>query len=245
MEKTERELDICRDDVLGDYIKSEFNCELDSYRSPWSNKYFPICENPHYPPSELRQLEIHFNKIFKEYSILYYGEKSVSSVFVWEQGENIDMGFSCALLVKNKPEAGKSSWDTSSLVTVRFIKEKEKDEDRLKAVYSVLSTAIYKIQISPIELSGILTRQSEDSHYIKTHFDYEAHIEKIGKLVEFTENNLRNSVDEVYMKKSHEVIFNLRQIIFIIIDHFQNQNRTRTSDFLLFKSYIEPWSLSC
>ena len=206
-QKIEKVLTICRDDALGDFIQSEFNSEGETYRSPWSNKYFPMTETPRYPPSELRQLEVYFNKIFKEYARLYYGEKAVSSIFVWEQGESIDNGFSCALMVKNCPgsESAYSEWDTTSLVTVKFLKEKEREQERLKAIYNITCTMMYKIKICEVEISGALTIQNEDSQYIKTHLDYESHIEKIGKLLEFTETNMRNTIDEIYIKKSNEV----------------------------------------
>jgi hypothetical protein len=35
--------------------------------------------------------------------------------------------------------------------------------------------------------------------------DNDTHLEKIGKLVEVMENNLRNSIEEIYIKKSSEV----------------------------------------
>ncbi len=94
-------MSISKDDSSGYFIKSEFNYESFSYRSPWSNIYFPVVEFPKFPPNELRELEIILNKLFKVYTKLYYGNEAVSSVYIWEQGESIESGFSCALLVKN------------------------------------------------------------------------------------------------------------------------------------------------
>jgi capping protein beta len=101
IQKVDKPISICNDDSIGLFIKSDFNRESDSYRSPWSNKYFPEVEVPKFPPNELRELEIILNKLFKIYTRFYYGETAVSSVFVWEQGDSIENGFACALLVKN------------------------------------------------------------------------------------------------------------------------------------------------
>jgi capping protein (actin filament) muscle Z-line, beta len=209
LQKSEHPLPICKEDSLGEFIKSEFNNEGDSYRSPWSNRYFPDVELPKYPPSELRELEIIFNRLFKEYTRLYYGDKAVSSVYIWEQGESIESGFSCALLVKNFALNYEGEWDTINVVNVKFYKEKEKNVERIKVFYKLNSTVIFKINIKSmgVNLSGSLSKQIEENHYIKSYLENDFHIEKIGKLVETCENNLKNQIDEIYMKKTTEVKF--------------------------------------
>ena len=39
------------------FIKSEYNRDGDSYRSPWSNEYFPETESDFYPTKKLRRME--------------------------------------------------------------------------------------------------------------------------------------------------------------------------------------------
>ena len=217
IQKSEKPFPTCRDDSLGEFIKSEYNNEGDSFRSPWSNKYFPDIELPKFPPSELRELEIIFNRIFKEYARLYYGEMAVSSVYVWEQGESIENGFSVALLVKNQATNFQGEWDAINVVNVKFYKEKEKNVERIKTFYKLNSTVIFKLAVEKLgaELSGTLSKQIEESHYIKSYLEHDFHVEKIGKMVETCENNLKNQIDEIYMKKTIEVnLFNL-----IILDY--------------------------
>ena len=95
-------ISINNSDSLGKFINSEFNHDGESYRSPWSNQYFPINESKKRLVNELRELEIKLNKIIKMYAKLYYGEDSVSSVYIWEQGELISSGFNVAILITNK-----------------------------------------------------------------------------------------------------------------------------------------------
>ena len=88
-------------DSIGSFITSEFNHDGDSYRSPWSNEYFPTTEGHKLLPNELRELEVRLNKLVKLYTKLYYGEQAISSTYIWEQGDAISSGFNCAVLIKN------------------------------------------------------------------------------------------------------------------------------------------------
>lgn len=215
--KVDKPLFICKEDSLGDFIKSEFNQEASGYRSPWSNKYFPQVNLPKYPPNELRELEIILNRLFKEYTRLYYGENAVSSVYVWEQGESIENGFSCALLVKNFTDSkskinNEGEWDSINLIQVKFFKEKEKNIERIKATYRLNSSVLFKMKINTSEVSGNLSKLSEESHYMKSYLDNEAHLERIGKLVETIENNIRNQIEEIYFKKTSEIVDKIRTV---------------------------------
>ena len=67
-------ISINNSDSLGKFINSEFNHDDESYRSPWSNQYFPIKESKKRLVNEFRELELKLNKIIKMYSKLNYGE---------------------------------------------------------------------------------------------------------------------------------------------------------------------------
>jgi hypothetical protein len=43
------------------------------------------------------------------------------------------------------------------------------------------------------------------SEFIKKHYDHESHLNNVGTLIEDMENNLRNVIEEIYLKKSKEV----------------------------------------
>jgi len=86
---------------MGNFIKCSYNKLGDSYRSPWTNKFFPELKEPIYPPEIFREFEKSFNEIYSLYAKLYYGNNAVSSVFIWEQGESLDNGFNVAMLIDN------------------------------------------------------------------------------------------------------------------------------------------------
>jgi capping protein beta len=80
------------------FLKTEFNRDGDSYRSPHSNIYHPPTQGGYTPQGTFRQLEELGNILFSEYIKLYYGGNAVGSFYVIE-GENANK-FSCGYFVK-------------------------------------------------------------------------------------------------------------------------------------------------
>ena len=69
-----------------DFLLCDYNRDGDSYRSPWSNVYFPkidVSEPSFYPSEPLRKLELNMNEAFDQYRELYY-EGGISSVYLWD-----------------------------------------------------------------------------------------------------------------------------------------------------------------
>jgi capping protein beta len=93
------------------YIACEYNREKESYRSPWTNEYYPPLpldndsneeegiggEGGMKPSLLLRNLEIQANQVFERYTYLYYGKNDdlddegneiVSSVYFWDDNNS-------------------------------------------------------------------------------------------------------------------------------------------------------------
>ncbi|GMF61924.1 unnamed protein product [[Candida] boidinii] len=104
----DKPLGVKRCEVSGkNYLTCDYNRDGDSYRSPWSDRYFPQeeADAPH-PGKILRQMEIFANESFDIYRGLYY-EGGISSVYLWdnnEDGADIDesgkVGFAGVALLK-------------------------------------------------------------------------------------------------------------------------------------------------
>jgi capping protein (actin filament) muscle Z-line, beta len=91
-------LKIANDPSAGkDFIKCDYNRDGDSYRSPWTNQYYPPIDGDDaiVPPDNLRQLEEQANFLFRAYCDQYY-EGGLSSVYFWE----VDGGFAACVLFK-------------------------------------------------------------------------------------------------------------------------------------------------
>jgi capping protein beta len=80
-----------------DFLKCEYNRDGDSYRSPWSNKYYPdASEEAVYPSADLLQLEQKFNDVFARYASLYF-DQATTSVYLFDTDYE---GFGGCFLVK-------------------------------------------------------------------------------------------------------------------------------------------------
>ncbi len=66
-----------------------------SFRSPWSNTYFPPLEDGFLPSEKLRSLEVDANELFDAYRELYF-EGGTSSAYLWD----LEGGFAGCFLVK-------------------------------------------------------------------------------------------------------------------------------------------------
>ena len=71
------------------FLLCDYNRDGDSYRSPWSNTYFPPLEDGILPSKALRKVEIEMNELVKFYTEMYY-EGGISSVYLWENDEEED-----------------------------------------------------------------------------------------------------------------------------------------------------------
>lgn len=94
-------LTINTSDSLGYFINCKFNQEENSFRSPWSNVYFPSASTHKVFIKEMRELEVKLNKLVKIYAKLYYGDKAITSAFAWDQDQSILTGFNIAVLIKH------------------------------------------------------------------------------------------------------------------------------------------------
>lgn len=88
-----------------DFLGCEYNKDGDSYRSPWSNKYYPAIDDPSYTPfypsGNLLEMEVAANDVFARYAKLYYDKDFITSVYFFESGEENGFG-SCWLIKKSK-----------------------------------------------------------------------------------------------------------------------------------------------
>ena len=69
------------------FLLCDYNRDGDSYRSPWSNTYFPPLDDGILPSKALRKIEMEMNELVKFYTDMYY-EGGISSVYLWENDED-------------------------------------------------------------------------------------------------------------------------------------------------------------
>uniref|UniRef100_A0A6V7QVY6 F-actin-capping protein subunit beta n=1 Tax=Ananas comosus var. bracteatus TaxID=296719 RepID=A0A6V7QVY6_ANACO len=124
LSQVDQPLQVCMDEEsMKEFILCEYNRDADSYRSPWTNKYYPPLEDGPLPSVELRKLEVEANEVFAVYLDQYY-EGGVSSVYLWEDD---NQGFvACFLIKKDGSKTGhgrrgylqEGSWDAIHVIEI-------------------------------------------------------------------------------------------------------------------------------
>ncbi|KAJ2538262.1 F-actin-capping protein subunit beta [Coemansia sp. RSA 1933] len=188
-----------------EYLACDYNRDGDSYRSPWSNEYDPPLPDANFPSDRLRSLEIAANEAFATYKEMYF-EGGVSSVYLWD----MDDSFAGVVLIKKVNDGtvrSKGSWD--SIHVVEVVEKGRQARYKLTStvmLYTVASAAKGD-RLNEINLSGSLTRQDDRELPVE---DPNAHIVNIGRMVEDMEFKMRNSLQEVYFSKTHDIVNGLR-----------------------------------
>lgn len=200
------------------YILIDHNRDEDSFRSPWSNQYFPPLTSSHgfKPSMQLRVVEEAANEIFESYCRLYYGNNVMSSVYLWNKGGTTNEGFAGAFLIKKEItesdggiEEGNGYWNSIHIVDVGILSNG-------RAKYELSTTVILSLDIqnatndngsTKTNINGSLTKQIEQIHSFSSE---ENHIGNIGKMIENVEIDLRRDMDSLYIQKTKEVIHAIR-----------------------------------
>ncbi len=198
------------------YLCCDYNRDGDSYRSPWSNQYYPTIDDedqaPH-PTAYLRTMEEFANDSFDIYRDLYY-EGGESSVYFWDtEDEDVnqtgEIGFAGVVLLKKQidptNQGNGGCWDSIHVFEVI-------PENSGIATYKLTSTVILDLSTSQgmdMFLSGNLTRQNEKK---LKYTSASSHVANIGSVIEDTESKLRNMLQEVYFDKTKSIIGDLRSI---------------------------------
>ena len=199
-----------------EYLCCDYNRDGDSYRSPWSNKYYPpvTVEDddapPPYPSAILRDLEIKANESFDIYRDLYYEGSGVSSVYLWDTAEDegeptlLENGFAGVVLLSKETDDKLGKWDSIHVFEIIH-------ETSSTATYNITTSVILDLAstASSLSLSGSLTRQVESSQSLSVEGGVNletSHLINLGQLVEKAEYNIRNLLQEVYFDKLKDII---------------------------------------
>ena len=179
-----------------DFLLCDYNRDGDSYRSPWSSKYFPALEDGEgvQPPSGLRNMEVSANDAFSVYASMYY-EAAKTSAYFWEIN---DTAFAACVLIKQVSQNG-GVWDAVHVVEI--------SEQGASSHYKLTSTIMLSMSTEnkSATVGGSLTRQLERD------LPSASVIANMGSMIEEAENKMRAQLDVVYFGKTSEVVSLLRE----------------------------------
>lgn len=164
LQKIDQPADIIKEKT-GEFLGCEYNRDGDSFRSNIDNAYYPITEDSkdlRYPSNDLREMELTFNKLFREYTKLYFGGGAICSCYIWNLEESIEKGICIAVIIKNIVDSDKGvktgCWDSSHLIVVNFNNE----NNELQAKYKLTSTVFFSADLNrqnlDLEFSGSVTK---------------------------------------------------------------------------------------
>jgi capping protein beta len=189
----------------------EYNKDGDSYRSPWTNQYFPPIPaeedyQPIFPSAQLLGMEQKANEVFQRYAKLYYDNNFHTSVYFFDTDMN---GFGCCWLLKkqlkNSQGIDDGTWDAVHSATVTI-------DDKQKVRYRVISTVFLFLDMSnsaqgKVDMGGHINKVREETFQMDAKADPDQfHIRNIGKLVEQNEADIRGEMQGVYLNKSKQII---------------------------------------
>ena len=176
LQKIDQPSEISGEDKLGEFLKCEYNREGDSYRSNLSNKYYPAPEEGdeeelRFPSENIREMETAFNRLFKEYTRLYFGYGGLCSSYVWQLSDNIEEGICVAVVIKNLVDSQKGIkggfWDSSHLIVINFDKN---EDNELYAKYKLTTTVFFSASLSnkvgEVDFSGSITKLVKILYFI-------------------------------------------------------------------------------
>jgi len=210
LSKIDQPLKMLQDSETGKFfLLCDYNRDGDSWRSPWSNKYYPEQIEGNFPSERLRQLEIEANQAFDQYREMYF-EGGTSSVYLWDQ-DNPNQSFDGVILIKNfcdEAKKIKGCWDS-----IHVVQATENEASRM-VHYKLISTVMLWLETNKkrsgtMNLGGSLTRQIELDAQVT---ENSSHIVNIGRLVEDMENKIRNTLNEIYFGKTNMILNGLRSL---------------------------------
>lgn len=155
-----------------------------------------------YPSGNLKELEQTANVMVKEYAGLYFTNPLANAYFF----ETSETGFGACYLIKNELQHEKGvkqgEWHSIHSFTV--------DENVTgKHTYTLVSTVFLRLELEgstfgSLNICGTSTKKTEKTQAKTDNND--AHLIRLGKMLEESEQYLRDELDAVYVSKSKQII---------------------------------------
>ena len=185
------------------FIKCDYNRDADSYRSPFSNQYFPPLDDGTQIPSKLRALEELGNKAFGSYLNLYFNKSGTLSVYCWEIDDN---SFGLGVFIrKDEDDQEKKFTGSISCSDVFTITDQSDGTFEYQLVSSVLLELKVDLegQSDPIVLSGGVADTQTKVCPAK---DNVQHLVNVGEMIENNASNFMEHVKQIYVGKMNEIL---------------------------------------
>jgi len=193
-----------------DFILCDYNRDGDSYRSPWSNTYFPPQDDGFQPSALLRKMEVEANDLFDTYRKLYF-EGGISSVYFFNTDEKENKAFGACFLIHKDADVQKGFesgwWDSIHVFEVAESATRKAHFEYKLTTTVIVSMGVKSGSLGEVDLSGSMTQQETRILPVS---DEKPHISNLGHMLEEMELKIRNSIEGIYIQKTREVINGMR-----------------------------------
>jgi len=187
------------------FIQCDYNRDGDSYRSPFSNKYYPPIDDGQMISSKLRNIETIANKGFGAYVKLYFGE-AIFSVYCFEIDEH---SFGLGVFIRKETSGDTNSGDhrykgninCSDVFTITNTGSGQHE-------YSLVSSALLHLelendQLEPIVLSGGCSSQVTKTMAARNDIE---HVINAGTMIEENGTDFMRKIQTHYVGKMTEIL---------------------------------------
>jgi len=197
------------------FITCDYNRDGDSFRSPWSNTYFPEADGDALFPSKyLRDLEQDANNLFDVYRKLYFEGGSFSSVYFFniEGSSDETKGFGSCWLIHKDVDAKAGSlkngwWDSTHVFQVNQVKN---DTFEYKLTSTVMISMVMEDdKMGSCDLSGSMNKQKSETKTISKTKGTN-HLIHMGTMIENMDHRIRAEIMEIYFSKTRQIIDGMR-----------------------------------
>ncbi|OHT09600.1 F-actin-capping protein subunit beta [Tritrichomonas foetus] len=186
------------------YIKCDYNRDGDSYRSPYSNKYYPPLDDGLEIPDELRKIEQLAQTGFRTYLRQYFGS-GVLSVYCWPVDDRI---FGVGVFVKKELEdrLRDSTPVRGSINCTDVIEVSSIGKNRFK--YTLVSSILLELEVDtnmgePLKLSGGCSDRREQTGNAASPKE---HLVTVGTMIEDCTSSFMEKVRQIYVGKMKEIL---------------------------------------
>ncbi|EAY22231.1 F-actin capping protein, beta subunit, putative [Trichomonas vaginalis G3] len=188
-------------DTHQDFIKCDYNRDGDSYRSPFTNKYYPPISDGQTPSPKLRKLEELANKAFSSYLNLFFRYGTLS-VYTWDlDGTAFGLGVFVRKDADPKQEGFEGNISCSDVFTITESSSGQYD-------YEMVSSILLEIKVQgdkgvPVILSGGCADSKVKSLPAKNDIEM---LVNVGTMIEDNAANFMEHVKQIYVSKMTEIL---------------------------------------
>lgn len=184
-----------------DFIKCDYNRDGDSFRSPFSNKYYPPLPDGQLPSGKLRKLEELANKSFASYLNLFFRYGTLS-VYCWDlEDKSFGLGVFVRKDCNSTTEEFDGSISCSDVFTITETATGQYD-------YEMVSSVLLELKVNvpggkPVIMSGGCADSKVKSLPAKDNIEM---LVNVGTMIEDNAANFMEHVKQIYVSKMTEIL---------------------------------------